>query len=66
MTESSDNLRMFEAIVSAAPLDENAERIVRAMIAKNAVSCPMEVLMQLAKCVIDCRRSELMSDAQLN
>jgi hypothetical protein len=61
-----DRLPEFERYVRAAPTDAESERIVRTMLGRFAKSCPMDVLVQLAQCVIDCRRAELRDEAGRN
>jgi hypothetical protein len=61
-----NNLREFAQYVRSAPTDKGAERIVRTMLERVAKSCPMEVLVQLAQCLIDCRKFELRNEAEQN
>jgi hypothetical protein len=62
----SDNLSLFAEHVRNAPSDEHAERVVRLMIGNVATNCPMGLLLQLAQCVIDYRKTELRGEAELN
>ena len=62
----SNNLGRFAEFVRNAPTDERAEQFVRAMLARVAASCPMDVLVQLAQCLIECRKGELQDEAGLN
>jgi hypothetical protein len=56
----------FAQHVQNAPTNPASERLVRVMMQKVAANCPMEVLVQLAACVIECRRSELRGEAERN
>lgn len=61
-----NRLREFAEHVRNAPTDEQAERVVRIMIARVAKSCPMDILVQLGLCLIECRQSELRNEAEQN
>jgi hypothetical protein len=63
---SNDKLRVFEELVRTAPVNEKSERFVRDMISGIAWSCPIQVLVQLAQCVIDSRQAELRDEASRN
>jgi len=60
------NVAEFERYVNAAPFDSKAEFIVRTMLEKVAMSCPIDVLIQLASCMVEVRRAELRSEAERN
>jgi pheromone shutdown protein TraB len=60
------NLREFSEHVRKALVDERSERIVRVMLEKTAQSGPLHVVAQLGQCLVDCRKSELRSEAEQN
>jgi len=59
-------LREFAEHVRNAPTNELSERVVRIMIERVAKSCSMAVLVQLGQCLVDCRQSEMQSEAEQN
>ena len=61
-----NNLREFSEHVRNALTNERSERIVRVMLEKTAQNGPLHVLVQLGQCLVDCRKSELRSDAEQN
>jgi hypothetical protein len=66
MDESNRNLTAFAAHVHAAPADEKSEWVVRAMLEGTAQNCPMDVLVRLGECLVECRKSELRGEAESN
>ncbi|MBX9625617.1 MAG: hypothetical protein K2X82_17560 [Gemmataceae bacterium] len=61
-----NKLREFARFVREAADDPGAELAVRAVMGEVVASCPTRVLVQLAECVIQCRRTELRGEADRN
>ncbi len=66
MSESEQNLTLFQAIVQRVGIDKSAERSVRAILKGCAESCPIDVLVHLGDALVDARRREIHNDAELN
>ncbi len=60
-----DRLKEFAEALRNAPTDKRAEKIVRYMVEEVAKDCPKHVLVQLGQCLIDCRKDELRSEADV-
>lgn len=61
-----DNLAEFADYVRSVPTSRQAEKIVRLMVEKVAKNCPIEVLVRIGQCILECRQSELRSEAEQN
>ncbi len=62
----TDHLDEFVKYLHDAATDGWAERIVRLSIEHAARNCPVDVLVQIGQCVVECRRDELREDAERN
>lgn len=60
------NLNDFARYVNDAATDKQAERVVRLMIEKVARNCPVDVLIRLGQCIVECRSAELRDEAERN
>lgn len=61
-----DNLQTFTECVRNVATSKKAEQFVRMMLERFARTCPVHVLAQLGQCIIDCRKSDLRSEAEQN
>ena len=61
-----DRVSEFAEHVRKAATNKQSEKIVRYMIEDVAKDCPMHVLKQLGQCLVDCRRSEVRTEAEQN
>lgn len=52
--------------VNAAPINAESEKIVRVMLGRTAGNCPIDLLLDIARVVIDFRRGELRDEARKN
>ena len=61
-----DYLDEFKQYLNNAKTNVKAEKIVRLMIEEVAKNCPIDVLIRLGECIIDCRKIELRNELERN
>ncbi len=64
LNQMTHHLSEFAKYVRDAATDKQAERVVRLMIEKVAKNCPLDVLVQIGQCIVECRKDELRNNGQ--